>query len=66
MSDPINPYEEKRKPSPGEEEVVVGGYLLDLFRRFKIDVPSEEDKRAVERVGGLLKRWWRTKILRRK
>lgn len=58
-TDPLNPYQEEREPSPGEVEVERGSLLLMGFRLFKIPMPKREDEAAVERAGVLLSRWFR-------
>lgn len=54
-----NPYEEERKPSPGEKEVVAGSYLVGVFRILGIRMPYKKDVDAVSRTGELVRRWFR-------
>ena len=62
-SDPLNPYEEDREKSPGEEDVEKGNYLVMFFRVLRVDMSKRENREAVERTGELLALWFRTKIL---
>jgi hypothetical protein len=57
----VNPYRDKPKPPPAQTEVEAGNYLLMLFRLLGVPMPRPEDRKAVERVGELLMRWWRNK-----
>ena len=59
MSEIPNPYLEPRKPSPGEKEVATGSLLVELFRLLGIRMVYQKDVDAVQRVGELVKRWWR-------
>ena len=56
MSEFPNPYHEDRKISEGEQEVVMGEYLLILFRFLHIPIPHEADVVAIKRTGELVQR----------
>lgn len=57
----FDPYKEERKSSKGEKEIVIGEWLVNGFRFFKIAMPrGKEDEDAVRRVGALIRRkFWR-------
>ena len=55
-----NPYKKTVKKAPGMAEVEAGNTLVQIFRFLGVRMPYTKDVRAVERVGALLRRRWRT------
>ena len=58
-------YKEPSKSAPGNDEAVIGEYLVMAFRFCGIPMPKPDDEQAVRRVGALVKRWLRNLLPRR-